>query len=91
MSIMAQVVRERRTEERIRAKDAADIVEEIHGMEDEVASLRESLDELLEALEEVAKAEGAYNRDPLTHAENVIENMVAVAQAAIAKAKGATP
>lgn len=38
---------------------------------------------LLIALEEIAKGEGAFNRDPLTHAENAIENMKAIALRAI--------
>ena len=44
--------------------------------------------ELLAALKEIAKMEGAYSRDPLTHAENVIENLTNIANKAIAKAEG---
>lgn len=44
-------------------------------------------DDLLEALEEIAKREGAYSRDPLTHAENTIDSMERIARAAIAQAK----
>ena len=44
--------------------------------------------ELLAALREIAKMEGPYSRDPLTHAENVIENLTNIANKAIAKAEG---
>jgi hypothetical protein len=47
--------------------------------------------DLLAALEEIAKGESAYSRDPLTHATNVIESMKAIAEAAIARAKGSAP
>tara|TARA_R110000803_G_scaffold103640_1_gene171785 strand:- start:181 stop:339 length:159 start_codon:yes stop_codon:yes gene_type:complete len=43
--------------------------------------------DLLKALRQIAKAEGNYSRDPLTHAENAIEAMVTVALVAIAKAE----
>ena len=41
--------------------------------------------ELLEALEDIAKGEGRYSHDHLTHAENCIEDMKAIAVKAIAK------
>ena len=44
--------------------------------------------ELLEALREIAKADGVFSLDPLTHAANCIANMQAIANAAIAKATG---
>ena len=44
--------------------------------------------ELLEALQEISKGAGAYDRDPLIHAENVIEDMKGIARAAITKATG---
>ena len=43
---------------------------------------------LLEALKEIAKGEGKYNRDPLQHAENTIENMKTIANKAIALIEG---
>lgn len=43
---------------------------------------------MLAALEEIAKGAGPYSRDPLTHAENCIDSMKALAAAAIAKARG---
>ena len=43
---------------------------------------------MLEALREIAKGEGRYSRDPLGHASNTIEDMKALALAAIAKAEG---
>lgn len=45
-------------------------------------------DELLAALREIAKGEGAYSMDPLTHAGNTIENMKELATDAIEKAAG---
>lgn len=39
--------------------------------------------ELLEALKEIAKGEGAYSRDPLTHAGNTITSMKNIATEAI--------
>jgi len=44
--------------------------------------------EMLEALEQIAKGEGHFSRDQLTHCQNTLEDMKAVARAAIAKAKG---
>jgi len=44
--------------------------------------------DLLEALKEIAKGEGAFSRDQLTHATNTIEAMKEIARAAIAKAEG---
>jgi hypothetical protein len=41
-------------------------------------------DALVEALREIAKAEGPYAVDRLQHAMNTIENMVAIAEAALA-------
>ena len=38
---------------------------------------------MLAALKEIAKGEGKFNRDPLTHANNTIENMINIAQDAI--------
>ena len=52
---MEQVKRERRTEEKVRALDAADIVEWIHRLEDEITDLEETADylegEMKEALQ----------------------------------------
>jgi hypothetical protein len=53
----------------------------------EPCSLHAVADDLLEALEEIARREGAYSRDPLTHAENTIDNMERIARDAIAKAQ----
>lgn len=53
------------------------------------AKLMAAVPDLLAALEEIAKGEGAYSRDPLTHAENTIDAMKALASAAIQKARGA--
>ena len=42
---------------------------------------------LLDALMEIAKGEGAFSRDPLTFANNTIENMKEIANTAIAQAE----
>lgn len=39
--------------------------------------------DLLEALEEIAKGTGAYSLDKLTHAHNIIDNLVTIAKHAI--------
>lgn len=57
------------------------------GVEDPTA-LRRQRDDLLTALREIAKGEGRFNRDPIQHANNAIDNMVALAESAIAKAGG---
>ena len=54
----------------------------------EKAYLIAATPEMLEALKEIAKMEGPYSRDPLTHAENVIENLTNIANKAIAKVEG---
>lgn len=54
---------------------------------DRVAQLEVANAELLEALKEIAKGEGAYSRDPLTHAGNVITNMKVIANQAIRNAE----
>ena len=52
---------------------------------DEHAALLAERDGLRTALEEIAKGEGAFSRDRLTHASNCIESMKAIATAARAK------
>jgi hypothetical protein len=51
------------------------------------AALIASAPDLLRALEKISKAEGRYAVDPLTHASNTIEDMQALAVAAIAEAR----
>jgi hypothetical protein len=51
------------------------------------ASLRE-LSRLRDALRSIAKGEGRFNRDPLTHASNTIEDMIAIAEAALGDQPG---
>ena len=41
-----------------------------------------------EALERIARGEGAFNRDPLKHAENVIEEHKELARALLAEIEG---
>ena len=50
--------------------------------------LDENKYEMYEALQKIAKAEGAYSLDRLKHAENTIENMQKTAQKALAKIGG---
>jgi hypothetical protein len=45
----------------------------------------ERIDALEEALREIKKCEGAFSRDPLTHAENVIKNMEQIAHDALSR------
>ena len=57
---------------------------------DAVGGDPKTVGELLEVLREIAKAEGAYNRDPLTHAGNTIDSMISLAllaDSAIARAQ----
>ncbi len=46
---------------------------------------------LVRALEEIAEGAGPFSRDPLTHAENCIDDMKERARAALALARGETP
>lgn len=39
--------------------------------------------DMLEALKEISKGDGEFDRDPLTHAQNCIENMKRIAKEAI--------
>ena len=50
------------------------------------AALIAAAPDMLEALQQIAEGAGRYSKDPLTHAENCIEDMQAIARAAIAKA-----
>jgi hypothetical protein len=45
--------------------------------------------ELVKALEEIAKGQGAFSRDPLTHASNTIDDMKTLAREALAKSEAA--
>ena len=38
---------------------------------------------ILDAFYEIAKGQGAYNQDPIIHAENCIEDMVGIAKSMI--------
>ena len=44
-------------------------------------------EQLVEALEEIAKGEGRFNRDHLIHCENTVEDMKALAVAALDRAR----
>ena len=72
--------RDRLTEE-IRRTELAFAIEQA-----ECVRLKAINADLLEALQDIAKGEGPYSRDQLKHAENVIEQSISIAEAAIAKA-----
>ena len=46
---------------------------------------------LMAAIKNIAKGEGAFNRDPLKHAQNCIEHATALADAALALAEPEGP
>ena len=50
----------------------------------EAQDLSAQLREARKALEEIAKGEGEFSRDPLQHAGNVMENMKGIARRALA-------
>lgn len=52
-STIIVVIRERKTEERVRAMDAMDIVEWIHRLEDEAEAADAKLDRAVERFEEI--------------------------------------
>lgn len=51
----------------------------VDGLLDIIAKLKADNDRLREALQEVAKGEGPFSRDQLTHAQNTIEAMKEIA------------
>ena len=51
-----------------------------------ITQLEGKTDALLEALQEIAKGEGAFSLDPQKHANNTIANMKRIATEAIRKA-----
>lgn len=54
----------------------------------ELTRLREENQRLRQALEEIAKGEGPYSRDQLTHAGNVIDNLTTLAKQALGVPSG---
>jgi len=70
------------------------IVSPLAGLDDtdiKNARLIAAAPDLLAALEDIAEGVGRFSKDPLTHAENCIEDMKAIARAAIAKATKTGP
>lgn len=55
----------------------------------ELAALYAAAPAMLEALREISRGAGPFSRDPLTHADNCIDAMKALAIEAIFKATGA--
>ena len=64
-----------------------EMLEIVKQAKDEIIALREINADLLEALKEIAKAEGVYSWDPLAHAQNTISNMMSVAEQALRRAE----
>jgi len=58
------------------------------GIELHYCPMHQAAKEMLEALRGIAKGEGRFSLDPLTHASNTVEDMKALAVAAIAAAGG---
>lgn len=54
----------------------------------EVYKLSSINKQLVEALKEIVKCEGAYSQNQLEHAKNTIENLVNIAQQALKSAEG---
>ena len=50
----------------------------------EIERLTNELRDARKALEEIAEGKGRYNTDPLTHASNTVEDMIALATEALA-------
>jgi len=48
-----------------------------------IVDLKARIEVLEGSLREIAKGEGRFSRDPLTHATNTIEDMKAIAEAAL--------
>ncbi len=57
------------------------------GMQEANVRLITAAPDMIAALKEIAKGDGAFDRDPLVHASNCIENMESLAKAAIKKAE----
>ena len=55
----------------------------LEGMDEEANKLLAENKRLRAALEEIAKGEGAFSRDRLEHATNVIENAIDLAKQAL--------
>jgi len=51
--------------------------------ESEMTDERTEIKRLKEALREIMKGEGRFNRDPLIHASNTIEDMIEIAREAL--------
>ena len=60
----------------------------IHSLLEQNRQIKQQNATLLKALKEISWGEGVWNTDRLTHAENIIENMVLIAKQALALAIG---
>jgi len=67
----------------------SDLIERVenHGWHEDDAPLvwemRDEIKRLRDALTQITYGEGRYNTDQLTHAENTIEDMIGLAEAAL--------
>ena len=68
----------------LRAIEARSWGASIADVTDDLDSMLRVVRQMREALAEIAQGRGAYSRDQLTHAENCIEAMKALARAALA-------
>ena len=68
-----------------------DEIRELRAARAEQARRAACYPDLLAALAEIAKGEGAFSRDPLVHCGNAVDSMKAIASAAIAQADPQAP
>ncbi len=68
--------------------------EELDDSDSSIVAMREAammIEELVKALEDIAKGVGRFSRDPLEHCSNTVDDMKETATAALDKARGETP
>ncbi len=63
--------------------DNVDLREQLFSLRQELEQVKAENEKLREALIQIAKGEGRFSRDPLTHASNTIEDMKALADTAL--------
>ena len=66
-----------------RLVNAARILSAFPAISSDLRALKAENERLRGELAEIAKGEGAFSRDPLTHASNTIENMTDIARRAL--------
>ena len=68
----------------VQEHDDSALASKLHLQNERIAKLEGELRDAREALEEIAEGKGRYNTDPLTHASNTVEDMIALAVEALA-------